>query len=70
MREPRVLHRSGLRLPCRYRATVAGVCVQQNRSPDEVHDFHNGVLFLAGVFKLTVSLFAGDVLTAFDENQS
>ena len=33
-----------------------------------MHDFLNAVLFLAGVFKLTVSfLFAGDVLTAFDE---
>ena len=33
-----------------------------------MHDFLNGVLFLAGVFKLAVnSLFAGDVLTAFDE---
>ena len=33
-----------------------------------MHAFLNAVLFLAGVFKLTVSfLFAGDVLTAFDE---
>ena len=40
----------------------------KNRFPDEVHAFLNAVLFLAGVFKLTVRfLFAGDVLTAFDE---
>ena len=33
-----------------------------------MHAFLNAVLFLAGVFKLTVRfLFAGDVLTAFDE---
>ena len=41
---------------------------KKNRFPDEVHAFLNAVLFLAGVFKLTVRfLFAGDVLTAFDE---
>ena len=40
----------------------------KNRFPDEAHAFLNAVLFLAGVFKLTVRfLFAGDVLTAFDE---
>ena len=40
----------------------------KNRSPEEMHDFLNAVLFIAGVFKLTVRfLFAGDVLTAFDE---
>ena len=33
-----------------------------------MHDFLNAVLFIAGVFKLTVRfLLAGDVLTAFDE---
>ena len=40
----------------------------KNRSPDEMHDFLNAVLFIAGVFKLTVRvLFAGDLLTAFHE---
>ena len=40
----------------------------KNHPPDEMHDFLNEVLSIAGDFKLTVCfLFAGDVLTAFDE---
>ena len=40
----------------------------KNRSSDEMHDFLNAVLSIAGVFKLTgCVLFAADVLTAFDD---
>ena len=59
---PRLRRRDRLKL------SLALCSHAKNPSPDEMHDFLNAVLFIAGVFKLTVRvLFAGDLLTAFHE---